>query len=109
MPELREAIVKHITCFLMFLALVSVAPAQVITGTLVGNVTDPSGAALVGARIVVTNTETNIVTRSVTVASGEYEVPYLQPGEYEIAIEFAGFKKVSPDRPYLGYGHQSPG
>ncbi len=70
------------------------APAQVgAGGTIVGTVTDQSGAAVPGALIVVTDVDTNTVTRATTNASGEYTAPGLQVGHYTVSAEVKGFKK----------------
>src|SRR5215203_4936778 len=68
------------------------ASAQVITGTILGTVTDSSGAPVSGTPVVLRNVGTNITTRTVTNNSGEYTVPLLPPGAYEVSIELAGFK-----------------
>jgi hypothetical protein len=67
------------------------------TGTLVGNVTDSTGAALVGAKIQVINTETSFVHDSVTNAEGGYYVPYLAPASYRLTVEMQGFKRHVQD------------
>jgi hypothetical protein len=72
-----------------------VVSAQAVSGTILGSVTDPSGAALAGVRITLTQTATGF-TRTVTSdESGEYSAPSLPPGSYTITVEQAGFKKLS--------------
>ncbi|HYL36740.1 MAG TPA: carboxypeptidase regulatory-like domain-containing protein [Bryobacteraceae bacterium] len=61
------------------------------TGTINGRVTDPSGAAVAGAQISVTNTGTAVVRNTVTNAQGLYSVPALQPGDYDVKVENPGF------------------
>lgn len=68
------------------------APAQVITGTILGVVTDASGAVITNARVLVQNSGTNIETRVRTNAAGEYVIPLLPPGSYDLSIEAEGFK-----------------
>jgi Carboxypeptidase regulatory-like domain len=63
------------------------------TATLVGNVTDSSGAAIAGAAVEVTNVDTNVATRSKTNEQGAYYVPFLIVGNYRLQIEASGFKK----------------
>lgn len=63
------------------------------TATLVGNVTDSSGASLVDASVTVTNVDTNIPTRTKTNEDGAYYVPFLITGNYKIKVEATGFKK----------------
>ena len=79
------------------LALVSSADvhAQEITGTLLGTVTDNSGAIVPGAKVTITNTDRGAVVRTTkTNGSGSYNAPLLPVGHYSIAIEAPGFDKV---------------
>jgi len=62
-------------------------------GTIIGRVTDPSGALIAGARIQATNVATNTGGVSATNEQGNYEVPYLLPGTYRVTAEQTGFKK----------------
>ena len=81
---------------LMLVAVMGVgAPAihaQDTTGTILGTVTDPSGASVPKAEVVVTNTQTNISTTVVTTDSGAYTVPNLNPGTYTVSIRMPGFQ-----------------
>lgn len=67
------------------------------TATLVGTVTDASGAVVVGAKVTVVNTGTGFRSETVTTAEGSYYVPYLIPGSYRLTIESAGFKTYVRD------------
>ena len=69
--------------------------AQSLYGTLVGNVTDETGAALPGASVKVTQTETNLSRDVATNESGGYTVPNLLPGTYEVAVTLQGFKSYT--------------
>src|SRR6266446_6876499 len=76
------------------LLFVSVLAPQGRRATLVGRVTDDSGAVVPGANITITNTGTN-ESRSVTVnGSAEYAIPQLAPGQYTLTAEYTGFNKV---------------
>jgi hypothetical protein len=70
------------------------AMAQVEQAGITGAVTDQSDALVAGAKVTVTNTRTGVHANTVTNADGYYSVPYLAPGEYEIAVEGAGFKRA---------------
>ena len=72
---------------------VRVALAQNISGTLLGNVTDSSGAVLVGAEVTITHKETNHVSKTATNELGSYQAPYLKPGNYRVEVTMQGFKK----------------
>ncbi len=67
------------------------AAAQALYGSLVGNVTDETGAALPGATVSVTQRETNLVRDVVTNDTGGYNVPNLLPGTYQIDVKLPGF------------------
>jgi hypothetical protein len=68
---------------------------QAVNGTLLGTVTDTSGAAVAGARVLITAAATGAVHESVTNESGNYSFPDLQPGTYAVSAEAKGFKRVS--------------
>jgi len=67
--------------------------AQGTTGTLRGQVLDPTGAAVANAQITATNIETGVSTKSVTTSAGTYSFPSLLPGRYSVTVYVAGFKK----------------
>ncbi len=68
--------------------------AQSTTGAFAGTITDPSGAALPGVTITITNPQTNFVRTTVTSASGNYDAPLLPPGRYNVSAELSGFRKI---------------
>ncbi len=68
--------------------------AQSTVGTILGAVTDASGAAVPGASITVTNTDTGATRTVATEASGSYQMPRLLPGNYSISVERPGFRKA---------------
>ena len=63
------------------------AAAQSITGTIVGRVTDPSDAVIVGASVRAINAATEAIDSAATDDSGFYRLPNLLPGEYFIEVE----------------------
>src|SRR5262245_52466766 len=69
------------------------AIAQQDAATLLGEVTDSSGAVVPGATVTVTNVATGISLTTVTNERGIYSLPGLRPGAYSIAIELQGFSK----------------
>src|SRR5260370_1029302 len=66
--------------------------AQTSTGTIIGTVSDSSGAAIAAAKIVITNTGTNAKLDVVSNEEGSYTAPLLQPGAYSVAVTAQGFK-----------------
>ena len=72
--------------------LVGTLYGQNIRGSIVGNVTDSSGAAVPGTRITVKNEGTGIESKTTTDASGTYTVPDLLAGIYMVIVVKEGFK-----------------
>ena len=64
---------------------------QAEQGTITGSVKDGSGAMVSGAKITATETSTNVVSSTVSDASGYYTIPYLNPGTYDVSAEANGF------------------
>jgi len=78
---------------ILSLALGASASAQTIGGELSGSVTDSTGSVIVGARLVIRNTATGSERQAVTNTRGEFHIPSLPPGEYQIEAEAPGFSK----------------
>ena len=77
-----------------------------VTGTILGNVRDPSGAALVGVKVAATNVETNLSQQTVTSAAGEYRFLSLPAGTYRVEAELSGFQKFLTDNIVLNVDQQ---
>src|SRR5262245_8954022 len=67
--------------------------AQSERGTITGTVTDPSGAVIAGAAVTATSTSTGVSTKAVTTSSGNFTIPNLRGGVYDVSVEQTGFKK----------------
>jgi len=63
------------------------------TGTIVGTVADPSEAVIPKAQITVRNQGTNATREVLTNDDGDFSVPLLPPGVYEVSAEKAGFRR----------------
>src|SRR5262249_28301225 len=68
---------------------------QGIRATVVGRVTDQSGAVVPGVKITITNAATNESRTAVASDTGDYAIPQLPPGDYNLTTELTGFNKVS--------------
>jgi hypothetical protein len=80
--------------FVIFCLSTAVVRAQDTTGTILGTLTDSSGAVLPGVSITVKHVETD-QTRTVTSdEAGRYRVPLLPPGRYEVNAQLSGFQTV---------------
>ncbi|MFB3828230.1 MAG: TonB-dependent receptor domain-containing protein [Bryobacteraceae bacterium] len=67
-------------------------PAQLTVSTVRGSAVDPSGAAVVGAKITLVNTQTGVERPVQTNEAGEYEIADLQRGTYRLTASKEGFK-----------------
>ena len=92
----------QIKCWLTagVLSLAATAPvlAQTITGSINGNVTDPGGAVVANAQVVARNVATGVETRTETNGAGDYNIRFLQIGQYTVTIDRPGFstQKLGP-------------
>jgi hypothetical protein len=70
----------------------AVAFPQATTGSIYGTVSDPSGAVLAQANVSVKNVQTGVAKSVQTSPSGDYTMPVLDPGDYEVSVTMTGFK-----------------
>jgi len=70
----------------------SVTQAQTFRGTILGVVTDSSGAAIAGAKVTVRNVDTGVERTTETQEDGSYRVPELPIGTYKVTVEKLGFQ-----------------
>ncbi len=68
------------------------AAAQTFRGTILGTVTDTSGAVIAGAKVTVRSAATGLVRETQTSSDGSYAVPELPIGTYTVTVEQAGFQ-----------------
>ncbi len=90
--------VAALACWGVLTAMLVTPPiAAQSTGSIVGQVTDLSGGAVPGAKVVVKGVETGVERPTTTTAEGYYSMPSLPPAEYTVSVEYTGFKQtVSP-------------
>jgi hypothetical protein len=69
--------------------------AQVLYGTIVGNVKDTTQAAVPGATVTIINPKTNVTREAITNESGAYTVSNIIPGPYTVKVSLTGFKEFS--------------
>ncbi|MGH9622214.1 MAG: carboxypeptidase regulatory-like domain-containing protein [Bryobacteraceae bacterium] len=65
--------------------------AQAVNGTVVGTITDPTGAVVPAAKVIITDINTGVSRSATTDSNGYYSFPTLAPGEYQIRVEKTGF------------------
>jgi hypothetical protein len=78
----------------LFFGGVGLASAQLASGAVGGTVMDPSGSALTGMPVTITNRDTGHARTATTSATGSYNASALPSGEYNVSLEVAGFKRV---------------
>jgi outer membrane receptor protein involved in Fe transport len=79
--------------FLVFVLLAAVGlSAQTFRGTILGTVTDPSGAVVAGAKVTVKNTGTGLERATETSGDGSYSIPELPIGSYNVTFTQSGFQ-----------------
>ena len=84
-------------CLLTALACL-VARGQTVTGSIAGEVSDPSGAVIAGAHVNAHNIDTGVNTQVITNGSGVYHIEFLPIGHYQVSVEASGFntEKLPP-------------
>ncbi len=82
---------KKTVAFILFLFLLPYSPAQVVSASISGTVTDIQHAAIAGAAITVVNTETGAVRGLVTAGDGRFTAAALPVGPYRIVAQKDGF------------------
>ncbi len=97
---------------LSLLLLVILSPAmifgQAVYGSIFGTVTDPSGAAVPGATVTITNIGTNVSETTKTNSDGNYNQTRLIPGTYRVKVESTGFKSALVDTVVVNVDKASP-
>jgi len=83
-------------------SLISLAPAQEFRGTLSGRVTDSSGGAIINVKVTVVNNDNGARSETTTNDAGEFTLPFLAPGPYQLTVDSPGFKKYLQERIQIG-------
>jgi Carboxypeptidase regulatory-like domain/TonB dependent receptor/TonB-dependent Receptor Plug Domain len=89
---MRSVLGLSICVSLLLFSLSLPSPAQTITGTITGGVTDASGAVIAGATVTVENLGTAQTRTATTSRSGSFDVPDLAIGKYKVSAAAEGFK-----------------
>src|SRR5579864_2255956 len=85
---------NRVVSLLFMLAGASTLFAQSESASIVGSVTDSTGAAMPGVAVTIRNTRTNAAVTAQTAADGNFASPPLQPGPYSATVEAQGFSKM---------------
>src|SRR5438552_9634071 len=98
MKQLRIALLCCATSLFIFSVRSGHLHAQAVKGSLLGTVTDASGAVVPGANVGITEINTNLGRSTVTNESGNYVFGNLDRGVYRVEIQLPGFKKAIRDK-----------
>ena len=95
-PSLRSRFFSPSWLVLLFAILCPVSNflAQTNFGTIVGTISDASGASIPGAKVVLTNRDTGIARTTESQSGGSYSFVSLLPGSYDLRVEANGFKSL---------------
>ena len=104
MNNIRISVVSFSVVLLLLVA--GSGRAQVSTGTIVGSVSDSTGAGAAGAKVTATDASTGVETTSTADSSGRYSLPNLQPGSYSVGVTAPGFAAAIIDGVDLKVGGQ---
>jgi len=88
----RRLIVVALVVVCSLTIITASAVAQAVYGSILGTITDPSGAAVAGAKVTVTSVSKGITVSTTTNADGNYSVTHLIPDVYNVKAEAPGFK-----------------
>src|ERR1039458_8869808 len=80
------------------------ALAQEARSTLSGTITDASGSALVGAQVLIVNTDTGVRMSAATNDVGQYHLLFVNPGAYRLTVEKSGFRTFAREGIVLTMG-----
>ena len=93
---LRSSSAKFHVLLLVTLALSLCIPSfgQSENATVSGTITDPTGAAVTGAQVKLTNVNTGITAATPSNETGLYVFPVVRPGQYRMVVEKQGFRQI---------------
>ncbi len=90
--SLRDGLLSSLLALAFFFLQSGKIPAQEVTAAINGVVTDPSGAAIAGARVSAKDLDRGSLFPTTTDSSGFYNLPRLPVGRYEVRVESSGFQ-----------------
>ncbi len=84
-------------CAVLLLAAAAAVIAQESRGSIVGRISDSSGAVIPGVTVTATNVNTGVIATAGTNDQGSYQILFLIPGIYRVSAEIKGFKRFERD------------
>ncbi len=90
---MKRIVTPHVYVLVLCVLLAAPLSAQDARGTMLGRVTDTTGAVIPNVDVRATNASTGVVASAKTNPAGNYVIPYLLPGTYIVSAELTGFKR----------------
>ncbi len=97
-----SAVARALCLLALTFGLAPSAVAQSVSGTILGTVTDSTGAIVAGAKVTIVNEGTGLTRVLTADSNGEYTAPALPTGHYTVTSEMTGFKTVALSNIELG-------
>src|ERR1700688_3396751 len=94
MKRIERILLGSLGCCVLISLATHLALAQAPTAEITGVVTDTTSAVIPGAAISVLNTDTGVKRDTISNGSGDYTVPLLNPGNYQITVTKDGFRPI---------------
>jgi len=94
-PGVRFSLLALTTVCALLLSSLAFAQTTVATGSIVGTVTDPSNAVVDGAKVTITNVDTNELISLTSNSAGAFNSGALTPGHYKVQVSAKGFSTIS--------------
>src|SRR5579884_2118337 len=86
--------IVYLTVFALLVAMTAATAQTIVTGEIAGTVSDPTGAAIANATVLVSNDATGESQTATTGSSGDFRFPLLRPGRYTLTVTAPGFQKT---------------
>ncbi len=95
---MKNRVLLLLSMVALMVTLTPLLRGQLVSGSITGNVTDPSGAAVAGADIQATDNATGVQLSTKSNSSGYFNLSNLIAGTYTVVISAPGFKELSRSR-----------
>src|SRR4051812_43246381 len=92
-PRANRHMERLATFSLLTLTMAATAWAQEFRASISGEIRDSTGAQVADAKVIARHQATNLIYEATSNETGHYVLNFLQPGDYSITAERAGFKK----------------
>src|ERR1700733_15858268 len=92
---MKNRVLLLLSILALIVSCTSLLRGQLVSGSIIGDVTDPSGAAVPGASVQATNTATGVERSGKSNGAGYFAISNLIAGTYSVVVSAPGFKELS--------------